>query len=69
MKYTLKALRVNTDLSQENAAKKLGVSTSTLASWESYKTFPNARDISKLTELYSTTYDDIIFLPIKTVKP
>jgi len=67
MKWTLKALRINNSLKQEEAAKKLEISTSTLASWENGRTFPNAMEIRKIMILYSVSYDDIIFLPHKTV--
>lgn len=67
MKWTLKALRINNGWKQDDTAKRLGISTSTLASWENGKTFPNAMEIKKLMNLYSVSYDDIIFLPVKTV--
>jgi len=67
MKWTLKALRINNSLKQEEAAKKLEISTSTLASWENGRTFPNAMEIRKIMILYSVSYDDIIFLPHKSV--
>lgn len=69
MKWTLKALRVNNGWKQDDTAKKLDISTSTLASWEAGRTFPNAVEIKKLMDLYTVSYDDIIFLPHKTVKP
>lgn len=66
-KMTLKALRVNSGLSQEIAAKNIGVSPSTLSSWENAKSFPNAIEIGKIEELYRTSYNDIIFLPDSAV--
>ena len=60
-KMTLKALRVNNGLSQESAAKKLGVSPATLSKWENAKSFPDAIKIGKIEELYRTSYNDIIF--------
>lgn len=66
-KMTLKALRVNSGLSQESAAKKLGVSPSTLSKWENAKSFPDAIEIRRIEEFYNTTYNDIIFLPRNTV--
>lgn len=59
-KMTLKALRVNSGLSQESAAKKLGVSPSTLSKWENAKSFPDAIEIGRIEEFYNTTYNDII---------
>ena len=49
-KMTLKALRVNSGLSQESAAKKLGVSPSTLSKWENAKSFPDAIEIGRIEE-------------------
>lgn len=66
-KMTLKALRANSGLSQEKAAKKLGVAAATLSKWERAKSFPNAIEIGKIEELYRTSYNDIIFLPRNTV--
>lgn len=66
-KMTLKALRANSGLSQETAAKKLGIASSTLSKWENAKSFPNAVEISKIEKLYNTNYNDIIFLPHNTV--
>ena len=59
MQITLKAARVNKGLKQKEAAKKLGVTTKTLASWESFKTMPNADKIILICEHYGVCYDDI----------
>ena len=64
---TLRALRINRGLSQEVAAKKLGIASSTLSKWENAKSFPNAIDLRKIEELYQASYNDIIFLPNNTV--
>lgn len=61
-KFSLKAHRVNAGLSQESAAEKLSVSTSTLANWESGKSYPKQPNIEKLCKLYNCTYDAIDFL-------
>ena len=60
-KMTLKALRANSGLSQEKAAKKLGVAAATLSKWENAKSFPDAIEISEIEKLYNTNYNDIIF--------
>lgn len=62
-KMTLKAARVNVDLSQKEAATALGVSNKTLGNWESGVSFPKADQIEKICVLYMVTYDDLIFLP------
>ncbi len=66
-KMTLKALRANSGLSQEMAAKKLGIASSTLSKWENAKSFPDAIEIGEIEKLYNTNYNDIIFLPNNTV--
>ena len=58
---TLKAARVNVDLTQADVAKKLDVSISTIKNWEKGKTFPKPPHIVKLCELYNVTYDNIFF--------
>ena len=61
-KMTLKAARVNAGYTQKEAAKKLGVSNKTLFKWENGLSFPNAKKIELICELYGVSYDDIIFL-------
>ncbi len=63
MKLSLKALRINNNLTQLEAAKKLGISESTLNNYENFKSFPDVPVIEKILALYKVKYDDIIFLP------
>lgn len=63
MALTLKALRVNKGLDQKAAAEILGITPETLSKWEQGKTFPNVPQITKIEELYSTSYAEINFLP------
>lgn len=60
-RFSLKAARVNINLSQKEAAKRLGVSNKTLCSWEKGKTFPDWPMIVKLCDLYGLPYDMIDF--------
>ncbi len=64
---TLKMLRARDNLTQEVAAKALGISPSTLSKWESGKSFPDVLDINKIENFYRINYNDIIFLPKNTV--
>ena len=66
-KMTLKAARVNVDLSQKDAASKLGVSNKTLGNWESGASFPKADQIISICNLYGVSYDDLIFLPTNSL--
>jgi len=62
MKITLKAARVNAGIKQGDAAKLMGIAPQTLLNYESGNTYPNTDTISKMENLYSVRYDDIIFL-------
>ena len=63
MPITLKAARVNNNLNQQEAAKQIGVSIYTLSNWENGKSFPSAKYIERITDVYHISYDDLIFLP------
>lgn len=61
-KMTLKAIRVNAKLSQDEAAKELGVSQKTLSNWETGKTYPDQPQIENICRVYGVSYDFINFL-------
>ena len=61
---TLKAARVNADLTLEQVSKEIGVSVPTLSKWENYITFPTAMQLKSLCKLYSISMD-LIFIPDK----
>jgi transcriptional regulator with XRE-family HTH domain len=61
MKLTLKAIRVNKNMTQEEAAKLLGISVDTLGNYERGTTFPDVPVIKKIEEVYETNYNDINF--------
>lgn len=60
-KITLKAARVNAGYSQTEAAKKIGVASSTLRNWENGKTFPTQPKIEKMCEIYGISFDVLFF--------
>ncbi|MCR5729532.1 MAG: helix-turn-helix transcriptional regulator [Ruminococcus sp.] len=60
---TMKAARVNRGLNQQEAAKIIGVSRTTLQSWETYKSYPTVAQLPAIEAAYGLKYDDIIFLP------
>lgn len=66
-KFTLKAARVNAGIPQKQAAKELKVSNKTLSNWENGKALPKADKIILICDLYRMDYNDIIFLPQKTL--
>ena len=64
MAITIKAARVNVGLTQEAAAKELGISRVTLANYEAGKTTPDIEMGKKIAMLYKTSVDDLIFSAI-----
>lgn len=67
MRMTLKALRVNAGFTQAEVAKEMKVSTRTIWQWENGKSYPKPEQINMLCRLYGTSYEQIIFLPSKTL--
>ena len=63
MKLTLKAARVNADLTQREAGKLLGVTKDTIFNWENGRSFPSVKLIPEIERIYNVSYDDIIFCP------
>lgn len=59
---TLKAARVNAQLTLSDVRAETGISVQTLSSWENYKTFPTAMQLRMLCKLYGRRMDDI-FIP------
>lgn len=63
MQVTLRAARANVNLTQREAADKIGVTVDTVSNWERAKSFPNALQIRRIEEVYGVPYDNLIFLP------
>lgn len=68
MQVTLKAARINAGMTQREAADKIGVTVDTIGNWERGKSFPNVIQIPAIEGTYHVRYDDLIFLPEKTLK-
>lgn len=68
LRMSIRAARVNVNLSQKEAAEHLGVSNKTLGSWENGITYPPADKIPEICELYGVSYDDLNFLPTDSLK-
>lgn len=64
---TLKAARVNKNLTREEAAKLLNISVKALAMYELGKTSPTVKVVKRMEDLYEVNYNDIDFLPIDTI--
>ena len=63
IKFTLKTAREINGLTQDAAAKKIGVSTDTLGNYERGKTYPDIPTLKRIEEIYGVSYNQIIFLP------
>lgn len=68
VKISIRAARVNANLSQKEAADHLGVSNKTLGFWENGITYPPADKIPAICELYGVSYDNLNFLPGDSLK-
>lgn len=60
-KIQLKAARVNANLTQNEAAKRLNISKATLQNYENGKTVPQWDMVKKIGELYNYPTDYIFF--------
>lgn len=67
MAITLRAARVNKDLTQEQAAKLIGITADTLRNYERAKSFPDVPIIKKIEDVYGVEYKDLVFFPSDTV--
>ena len=63
MKITLKAARVNANLTQDAVAEKLKKSKNTIVSYEKGRSVPDIETGKALAKLYGVSVDDLIFLP------
>lgn len=61
-KITLAAARVNAGMSQQEAAKALGISVATLQNYESGKTIPQWSTVQKIEDVYKFPVDYIFFV-------
>lgn len=60
--YKLRNVRDRLDLSQKEAAKRLGINVDVLSNYERGKTYPNVLILRKIEEVYDIKYDQLIFL-------
>ena len=64
---SLKLLRIDAGMTQEEVSTALGISPSTWSKWENGKSFPDVLDIVKIEQLFNISYSDIKFLTKNTV--
>ncbi len=60
-RISLRAARVNADLSQQEAAKRLGISKATLQNYEAGNTVPDILMSRKIQDVYGFPMDYIFF--------
>ena len=65
MPMSLKAARINKNLTQREAALLIGVSVATLANYEKGAAFPDVPTIMKIEKVYGLSYSEINFFPPK----
>ena len=56
----LKDERENSNLTQEEAAKRIGVSKSIISKWETGKSYPSLENLSKISETYGVSINEIL---------
>lgn len=59
MKISLRAARVNADLTQQEVADKLGVSKCTIINWEKGVTKPKKHTLIALSSIYGIDIDNL----------
>lgn len=62
VKISLAAARVNAEMTQEEAAKRMNVSKKTIVNWEKGSAIPSFASLKALSEIYKMPMDNI-FLP------
>lgn len=65
MRISLKAARVNANMTQEEAAKKIDVHRQSIMAWENGDTPIKTAQLMALCQVYNVSIDDII-LPTKS---
>ncbi len=63
-RMTLKMAREIKGMTQEYAAKLIGVSADTLGNYERGKSYPDIPVLRNIEKVYEIPYDRIIFLPL-----
>ena len=62
-KISLKAARINANLTQKAVADSIHVKKETISSWEKGKSEPRISQAYALSSLYGVPLDNIVFLP------
>lgn len=65
MNDSLRQIRINHKMTQEELSEKLGVSRQTIAKWESGESVPDIMKCSELADVYGLELEDIASMFIK----
>ncbi len=60
LKISLAAARVNAELTQEEVAKKIGVTKQTIINWEKGRIEPSLAAINMLSNIYGISVDNFL---------
>lgn len=60
LKDSLKAMRVEHSITQEQLAKKLNISLKTVSHWETGYTEPSITQLIAIADLYSVSLDELV---------
>lgn len=63
-RFTLRTAREMKKYTQEEAAKRIGISVDTLGNYERGKSYPDIPVLRKIEFVYGVPYDRLIFLPL-----
>ena len=67
IQISLPAARVNAGLTQEQAAKKIGVTRQTIINWEKGKIAPRVPEMYAIADVYNIPQENI-FIPTNSTK-
>lgn len=62
MQVSLKAARINSNMTQRDVADAIGVNVNTVNNWENGKSVPNVSQAMKCCKLYNCNLDDIFLI-------
>ena len=57
---SLKNIRLDNNLTQDDFAEKLGVTRQTVSSWENGRSYPDIENIVKISEIFNISLDDML---------
>lgn len=57
---SLKNIRLDNNLTQDDFAEKLGVTRQTVSSWENGKSYPVIENIIKISEIFNISLDNML---------